>query len=257
MPGFFPARQGDSMAKQKTVIERPAGEDSALASNVQVLPALPGENEKDDDLVDAAVAEINRAWVSGHLQAARKVGELVINTFFGGDAQNAHSRSRKHQSYKALSEREDLKLSSTDLWYSVAIYEHFPLLGEELALSLTVGHHRQLVHVKDIEQRTTYAQKAAADGLTVKELRSAIKDMNKEVPADTPRRGRPTLPVSVKTMKEAQRGLKVLQRLAPDQVKDLNDVVRARVLADAKKLAEEVASWWTALQDLNAEQTQA
>jgi hypothetical protein len=245
------------MAKQKTVIERPEGEDSALTTNVQVLPALPGEDAEDAALVEAAVADINETWRKGGLETARKIGELIVTRFFDGDTANAHSRKRTHKSYHALATHKGLKVAASNLWYCVAVFEHFGVLPVEIAEALTVGHHRVLSHVQDVDARTEFARVAVAEHLSVSDLKEVIAD-KKVVDPNAPQRGRPKLVPVVKHFNDATKALETLQQWDAEKIASLTEKERVEALAAANAFAEAVASWWSQIQqDAHTQATHA
>ncbi len=217
-------------------------------SRTTALALLPGQTAVDDALVAAAVAEINTAWATGHLAAALHVGDLIVERFFDGSAQNAHSRSRTHASFKALEKHPGLRMKATDLWYAISIFEQYPSLEAAVADALSVGHHRQLVHVSDVERRREYARQAVENGLTVAELRRAIQTAQNEAPAERSRRGRRPLPEVVKSLSKVTVSFRSLRHLTPAAVAALEGEQRITVVNDAREFAEQVATWWAGIQ---------
>jgi hypothetical protein len=210
--------------------------------NVTLVAALPGEDDADALLVDATVTEINEVWRKGGLETARQIGELVTMRFFDGDIANAHSRKGRHKSYQALVSHKGLKMAASNLWYCVAVYEHFGVLPVEVAEALTVGHHRQLSHVKDVEQRVALAHLAVAEKLTVEDLKKAITTAKPAGPDAKPR-GRPRLNPVVRQLNLASKALQGLKAWDASQMNLLRPEDKAAALAAAKSFADEVVAW--------------
>ena len=50
---------------------------------------LPGESDVDSQILDQAVIELNRIYIAKGLEAARAMGEYVLETFFDGSLEKA------------------------------------------------------------------------------------------------------------------------------------------------------------------------
>ena len=90
--------------------------------------SLLGEDEVDAALLDRAVGEINRIYVSKGLETARSIGNYVVDTFFGGNLDSFRKRERKHVTFRALADRKDLHVAYNTIWYSVAVLDQLRLL---------------------------------------------------------------------------------------------------------------------------------
>ena len=86
----------------------------------QALVQLAGEDHLDEALLDKAVAEINRIYVSKGLETARAIGNYVVNAFFGGDLESFRQREKKHVTFRALADREELHVAYNTIWSSEA-----------------------------------------------------------------------------------------------------------------------------------------
>ncbi len=220
---------------------------------VQVLATLPGEDIEDACLVEATVAEINETWRKGGLETARKIGELVTKRFFAGNTANAHSRKGNHKSFQALVTHQSLRMAASNLWYCVAVFEHFGVLPVDVAEALTVGHHRVLSHVKNVVQRIELAQLSVAAHLTVGQLRAAIAD-NKVVDPNARKRGRPALVPVVKQLNQAKKALVGLQQWDASRIAALGEHDRAHAMGEAREFAFAVAIWIASLEEVSAAQ---
>lgn len=214
-----------------------------LEADATVLEApLPGEVFADRTLVQASVADINAIWRAGGVETARRIGELVVTRFFGGVVAYAHSRKRTHQSYQALAADPDLSLAASNLWYCVAVFEHFGLLPAEVAGALTVAHHRLLAHVGDVELKARLAELAVQGDLTVDQLRVAV-EVGKVANPEAKKRGRPPLPPVVKATDPVRKAVAELSRWDGPKVQALSPMDRAYALKTARAAARDLADW--------------
>ena len=219
-----------------------------VETEAALLARLPGAGAVDNELVSAAVAEINAAWHAGYLTSASQVGELVLNRFFGGDPANARSRRRKHASFKELAKHPDLQLGATTLWYCVQVYEQIPQLGEELAERLSLAHHRLLTHIQDMEQRRVLALRAADEGLTVRQLNDEIALAR----GGAPRAGRPPELPATKTINRVKNAIAALNEVNQSTLGALDAPKRELALTDARQFVEQVTAWWAAIEAAEA-----
>ncbi len=149
-----------TMAKPNRVpSERPGG-----ASKL-----LPGEAAPDDALIDLAVAELNQIHRMKGLEAALAIGEYLAQTFFDGDPELFATHERGHASFRALSQREELNLSASSLWTSVAVLQQVRSLPPQLGARLSISHHRRLLVVKDPASKARLARSTVDEQLSVKE----------------------------------------------------------------------------------------
>ncbi len=208
---------------------------------VAVLP-LPGEGDEDNELIESTVSAINAIWRQGGVETARKVGELIVQRFFDGSVDYAHSRKRGHLSYQALTEHPNLAVAASNLWYCVAVFEHFGVLPVAVAGALTVGHHRLLAHVGDADQKARLAAQAVQSALTVDELKVAIA-AGKVVQPGAKKRGRPPLPAVVKATEPVSKAMTMMKQWNADKVAALAADERAYALDLAREAARELAAW--------------
>jgi hypothetical protein len=209
---------------------------------VQAVLPLPGEDVEDSELIESTVAAINAIWRQGGVETARNVGELVVQRFFDGRLEYAHSRKRTHASYQALTEHPELAVAASNLWYCVAVFEHFGVLEVEVAGALTVGHHRLLAHVGDQELKTRLAKQAVQSALTVDELKVAIA-AGKVAQPGAKKRGRPPLPAVVKATEPVSKAVEMMKLWNTDKVAALAAEERAYALDLAREAARELATW--------------
>jgi len=210
--------------------------------SAELISSLPGEGSVDEDLLDAAVAEINRIYVSKGLETARAIGNYVVEAFFGGDLESFDPRQKKHMTFRALAEREDLHVAYNTIWYSVAVLDQLRLLPEDIAEALPLSHHKLLLPVADAKMKADLAAKAVEDKLSSREFAEVVKAARASR-SDKPRGGRPPLPAFVKGFRRLQKAvaLATSEDIHPDAFKSSED---------AAKFISEIEKQMALLEDL-------
>jgi len=192
--------------------------------------SLPGETSADDSVLDQAVGELNRIYIAKGLEAARAMGEYVLDTFFAGDPANFRTRSNKHITFRRLAERDDLQPSYSHVFSSVAVVEQLRLLPEDIGTALSVSHHKALLPIKDESSKERLAKKAIEDGLSVEAFRLEIQRVLSKSKGKS-KAGRPPLPTFVKGIK------KIIKDIEFIESDDLGEETFSNYsAADAKKL---------------------
>lgn len=215
--------------------------------SADLVAPLPGEATTDNTLVESTIAAINAVWRQGGVETARKVGELIVQRFFDGSLEYAHSRKRAHASYQALSDHPNLAIAASNLWYCVAVFEHFGVLPVATAAALSVGHHRLLAHVADPEQKSRLAAQAVQSALTVDELKVAIA-AGKVAEPGAKKRGRRPLPAVVKATEPVTKAVAMMKLWNADKVAALAADERVYALELARQAARELAAWMALLE---------
>ena len=217
------------------------------AATAELVAPLPGEAAADSALVESTLAAINAIWRQGGVETARQIGELVVQRFFDGNLAFAHSRKRAHASYQALADHPSLAIAASNLWYCVAVFEHYGVLPVAVAGALTVGHHRLLAHVADPEQKSRLAAQAVQSSLTVDELKVAIA-AGKVAEPGAKKRGRPPLPAVVKATEPVNKAMAMMKLWNADKVAALAADEREYALGLARDAARELAVWMALLE---------
>jgi hypothetical protein len=184
---------------------------------------LPGETAVRRDLIDAAVHEINRLYVTKGLEAARGVGDYVLRTFFDGKTQNFHKRGNKHVSFRKLAEQDELRVSYGFVWKCVAFVDQLKVLPHDLANALPVTHHTLLLPVHDEKTKVTLARKAVRENLSKRELAVEVRRIRKQKSNGGTRRGRPPTPPIARLLQSFGR-VALLARSKDVAGKDLDDL---------------------------------
>ncbi|MBN1337596.1 MAG: hypothetical protein JXB39_16705 [Deltaproteobacteria bacterium] len=180
---------------------QPAADAAPTTAELVIIepPSLPGLVEVDAALLDEAVSQINRIYVSKGLEMYFAVGEYVLTTFFGGDPEAFHTRGKGHATFRALGERADLRLSHTAIYNAVAVVDQRRLLPDDLISALPFTHQRLLLPIKDEGAKVKLARKAVKDDLSSRELAVEVK-REKARHRKGARPGRPNLPAFVKAL---------------------------------------------------------
>lgn len=204
----------------------PPGEQGAIASR------LPGEGAIDEALVARAVLRINGIHSTNALQTAQEIGEYLLGAFFGDDLDAFRRSGKRHQSFRALSERPELAVGHTTLWYSVALLRQLRQLPAEVGNALPMSHHRLLMPVKDETVKLALAHEALDQGLAKREFEQRVRDVRrggKRVSQTT--LGRPPLPAWAKGVGRIREVIEatMAERVSVAQVKGGADVVKDRL----------------------------
>ncbi len=178
-------------------------------------PALPGQYRSTEDDLDEAVETINHIVARKGLETALEVGQYLLDSFFGGDAEAFRQGADAHVSYRALAERDDLAVSYSWLSRAVGVVEQVKLLPEDVAYRLSLTHHYKLLAVRDEGVKRKLATEAAEQGLTRRDLERRIRQEKEAVRGKT-NVGRPTLPA---VMKAARKTRKLFDAVLDEGVK--------------------------------------
>jgi hypothetical protein len=149
-----------------------------------------------DPPIGAVVAEVNRLHLQGGLQTARAIGQYLIDTCFGGDAARIHDKARHPHSFRELSQRDDLTVSATFLYYAVAVTEQMALLPADVVDTLSFTSQRALLAVPHVAEKTALARQSLQRGWTTRELQEVVKAR-----APSSNAGRPKTPDFVRALR--------------------------------------------------------
>ena len=169
---------------------------------------LAGEVDIDDDLLNEAVAEINRIHTAKGLELARAIGNYVVRVFFKDDLDNFGMREKKHATFRALAQRDDLQVSYATIWYSVAVLDQLRLLPEDIGSALPMAHHKLLLPVKDPKAKVRLAKKAVEKHLTSRDFAKEVKKARAKE-TEGARAGRPPLPAFVKGLNRLKKAIEL------------------------------------------------
>ena len=191
---------------------------------------LVGQDEEDEDLIDEVVIKAKELYVHKVLDFHRELGQLLLDSFYGGSIAAFKARGRSHASCRRVAEllHDEVGLSASSVWYSIALIEQFELLDEEVASALPMSHHRLLLTVKDEAKRRRLAQQANEKGWSKRELERRVRRKRK-----SDGRGRPPLPRFQKSLNAIRKLLQddsdgfgeldQIEKIKPQDVKQLHE----------------------------------
>ncbi|MBI5486153.1 MAG: hypothetical protein HY905_02350 [Deltaproteobacteria bacterium] len=157
---------------------------------------LPGEKGIRQELIDAAVREINHVYVSKGLETAKWIGDYVLQKFFDGKSETFRRRGMKHISFRKLCVREDLNVSHAFLWNCVGLVDQLKELPDDIANALPVSHHTALLPVHDEKVKLTLAKKAVRENLSKRELAAEVRKVGRSNGNGAHRGRRPMTPTA-------------------------------------------------------------
>ena len=195
---------------------------------------LPGLAAVDEELVESAVARVNRIYVVKGLETYLEIGRCVLDTFFGGDPANFRDRARDHVSFREMANRSELIPSHSHIYNAVAVVAQFPSLPADVREHLSASHHKALLPVKDVEAKGRLARRAVEETLSVAVLRAEVQSLPTEKKVKS-RTGRPPLPGFVKGINKLVKAADALDAIALGET-DLDRYSPA----DARRLLEEL-----------------
>lgn len=145
-----------------------------------------GAGRADPNLVTEVLQEVGRVHAEAAVALYRRIAEIILDRFFGGDLDAMQARARSHVSLKAMMQDPRLQIPASQLWYAVALLPQLRELGP-LASQLPMSHHRLLIHVHNAEVKRELAEKAVAEGMSKRALESAVRRWKGEPPSPTSR----------------------------------------------------------------------
>ena len=155
---------------------------------------------------------------SSMLDAVLAVGEVLFEQVYDGDEARVRSRGRKDISLEDIASQPGSGVSASWLCRAVNIYLQRRELPDELALKLSVSHHRQLLRVDRREDKAKLAGLAVESSWTVKRLEGRVNTLLRERSGrggrTTKTEGRPR----VGPLEHTRRGLELIEgQLADDR----------------------------------------
>ncbi len=195
----------------------------------------------DDDPVSTAVREINRIYATKTLETYIAIGKYVLDTFFEGDFTLFRSRGRSDPNMKALAARDDLMVSATTLWRSVAVLEQSRQLPGEVARELSISHHLELLRVKDEEDKENLARSAVEEGMSRGRLAEEVREVLGDDEPGEPERPEPEerAPRAMKALAHVGRAVEHLAAVADEG--GLEGIAEEEQREALKKLDEALA----------------
>ncbi len=166
----------------------------------------PGELLLDHQLVERAVAELERIHVQKGLETLVAIGRCLLAHFFDGDISAYRSKCRRHISFRKLSEHPRLPFSHSRLRLAMAVLEQLGQLPQDVGWSLSVSHHRALLPIQDVATKLELAIQSVGLGWSCVRLSREVAKRAAPPPAGA-RGGRPPLPDVVKRLRKLSKAL--------------------------------------------------
>jgi hypothetical protein len=147
--------------------------------------------------IDAVVERLKGICRSTSVELCLKVGKLVIDGLYRGDAEQWRKRGIKDLSFRKLAARPDLPMSASVLYRCVATYEMYLRIPEISGWKqLHATHLRAVLHLDHGSQRALL-QKAHRNNWSVKRLEAEIATHG----SPRSRKGRPPMPALMRTLR--------------------------------------------------------
>ena len=180
-----------------------------------------------NETIDEVVAEINSQVRLAPLELAMKIGKLLIDKFYSGNFDAWRKKGIKDNSFRKLSEREDLEISPAALYRSVSVYEMFERIGGVSTLKhLKASHYYAVLGLTDKQQKRLL-KRAESQTWPVRKIESEAKKVRKK----RGKGGRKPIPQFVKSIHQIQKfvnqpqkmfdGINKADELKPEKIKEL------------------------------------
>jgi hypothetical protein len=139
--------------------------------------------------IEGVVQEINQIYGMAQLEAAVKIGKLLLERFFDDSRSRSYEARKKrgNPSLKALLANEELMVSKAYLSTAIRVADQYERLPPGIRDELGVSRHRALLPLP-WEQREELARRAVEEGLTRVELGEVVRELKEEKGPET--RGR-------------------------------------------------------------------
>ena len=122
------------------------------------------------------VQEINQIYGMAQLEAAVKIGQLVLETFFEGSLEVYEDRKRGNPSLKALLENEQRMASKSYLSTAIRVADQYERLPPGVRDELGISRHKELLPLP-WEKREELASRAVEEGMTRAQLVETIREI--------------------------------------------------------------------------------
>jgi hypothetical protein len=197
-----------------------------------------------DELGERFIENLRGICAAATLQLALRVGQLVIETFYGGSLGLWRTRRKVHPSLRRLAQRRDLPISPSRLYRCVAIYELGQLLPALCTWKRLGASHVRTVLGMPLGDQRHLLESAERESWSVQRLESEVQRLRRDA---TSRRGRPPHSERSKRLLVIQRWLEdcpdSLPAIDPDRIDaERRAELHARALAVRNRCAELEAS---------------
>lgn len=142
------------------------------------IARVVGARAVDAGLVERFVPQLRQLVQVRGLEAAIEVGELVLETFYGGSISMWRRLGTDHQTVAAVAAHPELGVTRYKLWNHLRLLEQLDDmkgLGANVTMRLTFSHHKALYAVTELALKRRLAASAVRAGWTVEELRDQVQ----------------------------------------------------------------------------------
>lgn len=168
--------------------------EEAVLTTEPALPETPSSSE--EHLVDEAIAMINGLYVEAGLLLAVKVGQYILDKFYGGDPVAYRCHGAKHNSLRRLAVDPRLRLDGgyPQLCRFIGAAILYARLPEAIRDKLRVSDFAELLPVQDEERQLRLASEQAESPLPVRQFRERVMEERRKAGEDirTPQGAYPT-----------------------------------------------------------------
>ncbi|MBW2257344.1 MAG: hypothetical protein JRI25_22490 [Deltaproteobacteria bacterium] len=195
-----------------------------------LVGTLPGEIEVDPPLLEELLEELELHSRGQGLQTALAIADCVLGRLFKRDSGLLSSRSRNHETFKALQNDSSLPISKSSLWYALAVKHQYQQLPRSFSERLSLAQHKVLLRVKSVNLKVDLARRAIQEELSKRDLERLVRRRCRE--DEVRGRGRPPLPAVVKGMRQLVKAtdLATSEPLSTDALRSLDQAGIAQLL---------------------------
>ena len=141
----------------------------------------------DERLIDRSIAALRQIVIGGQVELLIRVGEYLLEHFYGSVEEARSHRPRKRASLDRLAARaEEFGMTSTGVRRSVPVALQARELGREVAHKLGPARHVVLLPVRDSDEKRALAEAAIKSGWTVEKLRAQVARVSPPHPGGRP-----------------------------------------------------------------------
>ena len=223
------AARSKTKTAQSTSSKKRSETTKALATKDTTTATTEVLSAREVQLLDEAVAFINKTVVDTVDRGLRAIGEYLLDAIFDGDPALVSSKRRdKLVTFRALAARTDLSLSPTYLSQAVRLVaQEREMLAANVKSISQIGstHGIQLLKVPDVKQKAKLANAVVDEKLSVRQLQQRVDQAFGKKP--NPASGHDT------NVKGLPRPITALAALDPG--KALNETTIAKMTPGEKK----------------------
>ena len=201
----------------------------------------PIERTANKALVERAIDELRQLVVGSQMETILRVGDYLIEQFYGGYSEARSRKPRKAASLRQLSLRAgEFGMSGNGVRLAVAIALQARELGKSISLRLTSSQHRALLPIASLAEKRVLAEAAIEAKWSYEKLRARVVRIQKPHAGGRP--GEPAARVLVRRLEPLLEGAardalaNEPARLSPEEARSLAPIA-TRLVAELTRLA--------------------